>query len=126
MNNIKQANINIPIKKLFKKWLDITNSFHHLTKQESNVLGLLLYYNYKFKQDITNQNIVWKMVFDYETKALIKKELNMKDSVLQNVLTKLRKSGIIKNNKIVETFIPKLTQGSKEFVIIFKFNIIHE
>lgn len=124
--NIKQANINIKLKDLFIKWLEITNSFHHLTKQETKVLGLLLYYNYKYKHDITNQKIIWKMVFDYDTKKLIKKELNIKDSVFQNILTKLRRNGIIKDNKIISTFIPKLTPDSKNFVIIFNFNIIHE
>lgn len=123
--NIKQANINIELKNLFIKWLEITNSFHHLTKQETNVLGLLLYYQYKYRHDITNLSIVWKMVFDYETKKLIKEELDIKDSVLQNVLTKLRKQKIIVGNKIVNTFIPQLELGSKNFVIIFNFNIIH-
>lgn len=123
--NTKQANINIKIKDLFTKWLEITNSFHSLTKQEIRVLGLLLYYHYNFKKDITNTTVIWKMVFDYETKKLIKEELGIKDSVLQNILSKLRKSGIIKNNRIISTFIPQLEVDSKNFIIIFNFNIIH-
>jgi hypothetical protein len=124
--NKKQANINIRLKDLFTKWLEITNSFHHLTKQETNVLGLLLYYHYKYRYDITNSKIIWKMVFDYDTKKLIKQELGIKDSVFQNILTKLRKSGIIKDNRIVSTYIPQLDLDSKGFMIIFNFNIIHE
>lgn len=124
--NIKQANINIKLKDLFTKWLEITNSFHHLTKQETRVLSLLLYYHYRYRHDITNPTIVWKMVFDYETKKLIKEELNMKDSVLQNILTKLRKAKIIKDNKVTPNFIPQLSLNSKGFVIIFNFNIINE
>lgn len=124
--NIKQANLNIELKDLFTKWLDITTSFHHLTKQEIKVLGLLLYYHYKYKTDITNTKVIWKMVFDYDTRKEVTRELDITDAVFRNILTKLRKSGIIKNNKIVDTFIPHLTIGSNKFVIIFNFNIIHD
>ena len=124
--NVKQANINIELKNLFIKWLEITNSFHHLTKQETKVLGLLLYYHYKYKHDITNSKIVWKMVFDYDTKKRIKATLDSKDSVLQNILTKFRKMNIIKDNEITSTFIPQLSLNSNNFKVIFNFNIINE
>ena len=44
--NIKQANININLKDLFLKWLEITSVFHKLTTQQKQVLGLFLYYHY--------------------------------------------------------------------------------
>lgn len=126
LKNLKQANINIHLKDLFLKWLDITSAFHNLTNQQKQVLGLLLYYHYKFKSEVTNTKILWKLVFDYDTKCKIKEELNIKDAVLQNILTKLRKDRIIVNNTITSAFIPDLEEGSKVFRIIFNFNIIHE
>lgn len=126
MKNSKIANINITIKDLFKKWLHITRLFHKLTKQEIEVLALLLYYHYQYKKDITNDKILWKVLFDYDTKHLIKEELNIKDQGIQNVLTSLRKKGIIKDNKIISTFVPELEEKSNNFKIIFNFNIIHE
>lgn len=126
IKNIKQANINIHLKDFFIKWLDITSAFHNLTTQQKQVLGLLLYYHYKFKLDITNTKILWKLVFDYDTKYKIREELNIKDAVLQNILSKLRKSNIIINNVITPAFIPDLEKGSKIFKVIFNFNIIHE
>lgn len=124
--NLKQANINIHLKDLFLKWLEITSAFHNLTRQQKRVLSLLLYYHYKFKSEVTNTKILWKLVFDYDTKFKIREELGMKDSVLQNVLTKLRKDNIITNNVISPAFIPDLEPGSKMFRILFNFNIIHE
>src|SRR3970282_21089 len=106
MSNIKQANINIHLKELFIRWLDITSAFHNLTKQQKQVLGLFLYYHYKYQKDITNNKILWKVVFDYDTRQEIKNELGIKDAVLQNILSKFRKDKIIKDNKIVSTFIP--------------------
>jgi len=126
MSNIKQANINIHLKELFIRWLDITSAFHNLTKQQKQVLGLFLYYHYKYQKDITNNKILWKVVFDYDTRQEIKNELGIKDAVLQNILSKFRKDKIIKDNKIVSTFIPALEQNSNNFKIIFNFNIIHE
>jgi hypothetical protein len=126
MNNVKQANINIHLKELFIRWLDITSAFHNLTKQQKQVLGLFLYYHYKYQKDITNNKILWKVVFDYDTRQEIKNELGIKDAVLQNILSKFRKDGIIKGGKIISTFIPELEQNSNNFKIIFNFNIINE
>lgn len=126
MRNSKVANINITIKDLFKKWLQITRLFHKLTNQEIDVLALLLYYHYQYKKDITNDKILWKVLFDYDTKHLIKEELGIKDQGIQNVLTSLRKKNIINDNKIVQTYIPNIESKSDNFKIIFNFNVIHK
>lgn len=124
MKNGKLANINTTTKNLFFKWLDITRPFHKLTDQQQQILGLILYYNHKYKEDITNDKLRWKMVFNYDTRMLIKEELGLKDSVFQNILTKLRKKNIIKNNEVMSTYIPELTTGSKVFKVVFNFKII--
>ena len=126
MKNSKIANINITIKSLFNKWLHITRIFHNLTPQEIDILSLLLYYHYEYKKDITNDKILWKMVFDYDTKILIREELGVKDQGIQNALTALRNKGVIKDNKILSGYIPQLENKSNNFKIIFNFNIIHE
>lgn len=126
MKNIKQANINIRLKDLFYKWLEITKAFHGLADQQQKVLALLLYYHYKYKDEITNNKILWKIIFDYDTKKLIKEELEISDQVLQNNLTILRKKGIIKDNTVVPTYIPDLEQGANNFKVIFNFRIINE
>ena len=126
MSNVKQANINIKLKDLFYRWLSITSDFHSLPKQQKQVLGLFLYHHYKLKQEITNKKILWKLVFDYEVKREIKEELGMKDSVLQNILTKFRKAKVIVDGKISPAFIPDLEKDSNNFKLIFNFNIIHE
>lgn len=126
MKNIKQANINITLKKLFRQWLEITKPFHKLSKQPQEILALLLYYHYMYKKDITNETILWKMVFDYDTKLKIREELGINDPGFQNNLTLLRKKNIINNNKIVSTYIPDLSKDSNNFKVIFNFNIVDE
>ena len=124
MVNTKQANINITLKGLFKNWMEITKPFHNLAKQQQQVLALLLYYHYQYKKDITNDNILWKMVFDYDTKLKIRRELKISDQAIQNNLTILRKKNIIIDNKIVKTYIPELSNDSDNFKVIFNFNIV--
>jgi hypothetical protein len=126
MKNEKTANINVTLKNLFVRWLDITSTFHKLTKQERSVLALLLYHHYKFNKEITNPTILWKMVFDYNTKMQIKEELNMKDNLLQNILSALRRKNVIKDNVIVGTYIPRLERTAKSFRIVFNLNIIRD
>ena len=125
MKNSKVANINIKLKNLFFKWMEITKPFHKLTGQQQSVLALFLFYHYKYKQEITNQKILWKVVFDYDTKMLIKEELNLKDAGFQNIMHQLRSKGIIKDKKITPAYIPNLEKGAKEFKIIFNFNIVN-
>lgn len=124
MSNTKIANINIKIKDLFFKWIEITRTFHQLTNQQCEVLALLLYHHYILKKEVTNNKILWKMVFDYDTKLKIREELGISDNVLQNTLTVFRKKYIIVDNEISKNFIPDLTLDSKNFKIIFNFNII--
>jgi hypothetical protein len=124
MKNGKIANIKVSRKSLFYRWLEITKPFHKLTSQQHDVLSLLLYYFFEYKKEINTDKLCWKMVFDYDTKHLIKQELDIKDPNLQNVLTMLRKKGVIIDNKIVSTYIPNLEKDSNNFKVIFNFNIV--
>lgn len=126
MKNVKQANLNVTLKKLFRYWLQITKLFHKLTKQQQDVLSLFLYYHYVYKTQITNDKILWKTVFDYDTRLLISKELNVKEYTIENILTILRKKKIIINNTINSMYIPDLDKDSKNFKIIFNFNIVDD
>lgn len=123
-DNIKVASLNVKLKDLFRKWLEITKPFHKLSNQHQDILALLLYHHYVLKREITNEKILWKMVFDYDTKLKIKQELDIKDNLLQNVLSKLRNKKVITDGKISPVYIPNLKQKSKNFRILYNFNIM--
>lgn len=128
MNNTKIANLNVKLKSLFFKWLEITKSWHKLNNQQQQVLALLLYYHYCYKKDITNTKLLWKMLFDYDTKLKIKEDPVFKnglsDGALQNILSSLRKKKIIIDGQVSPLFIPDIEVGSKNFKVIFNFNIV--
>jgi len=127
MNNKREATINVKLKTLFFKWLELLKPWHKLNNQQQKVLALLLYYHFKYKKEITNNKILWKIVFDYETRLkliddpIFEGKLNMQ--ALNNILTILRKQNIVINNQISSIFIPELELNSKNFDLIFHFKI---
>lgn len=125
MKNIKQATQNIRLKDLFLKWLEITSSFHGLTKQHRKILAQFLYYHYTYSKDITNNKILWKTVFDYDTKKLIEEELGVTNQAIQNFLTYSRKNNVIIGNEVNKAYVPDLSKDSNNFKVIFNFNIIN-
>jgi len=126
MNNIKVASINVKIKNFFYRYIEFLQPFHKLTKQHQKVLALFLYHHYRLSKEITNKNIVWKEVFDYDTKLLISEELNINDQSLQNILSQFRKKKVIIDKQISPVYIPELSKDTKQFSINFNFNIIYE
>jgi len=123
MKNKKEVVINTNFKDLMYYWLKFIKPFHNLPEQPMRILALVLYYYFEYKEKITDDEIIWKMIFEYDTKVKILNELNIKNHTLENKFTDLRKRGVIKNNTVDKKFIPDLNINSKEFQINFRFNI---
>ncbi len=125
MSNTKQALIKTNVKNFFNHWLVLTRPLHKLKQQEISVLALLLYHYFEFKKDITNDELAWKLTFDYDTKVKIKNELNIKlDQSINNILYSLRKKKIIIDQSISKSFIPNIDLNKdNNFSLIFKFEI---
>jgi len=128
MTNSKVANINVKLKTLFFKWLELLKPWHSLNNQQQQVLALLLYYHYLYKKDTTNNKILWKIVFDYDTRLKIVEdkvfEKGMTTNTLNNIFTILRKKGVIVDNQVASVYIPELEINSKNFKVLFNFNIV--
>lgn len=122
----KVANINVKVKDFFYKWIDFTKPFHKLNPQQSKLLALLLYHHFRLSKEITNNKILWKQVFDYDTKLLVCEDMNIQSAALENLLSKLRKKNIIINNQITPNFIPSINRKTKEFKLTFNFRLIHD
>lgn len=126
MNNQKIANINVRIKGFFTRFLEFTYPMHKLNGRQQRVLSLLLYHHHVLKSQITNNKILWKQVFDYDTKVEIYTELGIQSGALENILSQLRKKNVIVDNVISPVYIPILDNKSNKFSMVFNFNIIDE
>ncbi len=118
---VKTANVKIDRKMFFFKWIEFTKPFHGLRKQLQDLLALLLYHHYTLGQVIKQENILWKQVFDYDTKVEIMKEMNIQQSTLENLLHALRKAGVVENNRIKHAYVPNITKESDGFMITINF-----
>ena len=120
--NKKQVVIKSNRKNFFRYWMTLTRPFHKLRVKEQDVLALLLFYYYEYKKKINDERLVWKMVFDYDTKIRIKEELNIKDGNFQNLMTSLRKNNAIIHKKyfmINPAYIPRVSKVTNRFDITF-------
>lgn len=118
----KLVKIPVTTKTLFKSYLSLTKPINKLGPKEIDVLSLLLYYNHIEKPNFKRDEDRWRKVFDYDTKMLIKEELDMKDYSLQNILSSLRRKKVIKNNVVMPYYIPDI-DGSDVFKLVFQFEI---
>lgn len=113
-------------KSIFRYWLEFLRPYHKLRNKEIEALSLLLYYRYELSREIDDIDIVDIVLFSTKTRGKIRVELNnMSQKVFNNLLTSLRKKGIIsKENKINPVLIPNMTEDG--FKLIFNFEIKHE
>lgn len=114
-------NINTTERKFYRQLLELLRSFPPLNRcanNELDVLGELLYFNHVYSG--LDQTIRNKIIFDYDTRVDICKNLNMNEAVFRNTLTQLRKKGLIKERQLIFKM-PALTNN--KFVISFTFNI---
>lgn len=118
----KSANIKIDKKQFFHKWVEFTRPFHGLRKQLQQLLSLLLFHHYELGLVIKNEKILWKQVFDYDTKVLIMNEMDIQQSTMENMLTQLRKAGAINNNVINQAYVPNIDDSTESFTIKINFN----
>jgi len=117
----KIAIFNTTVYGCIYSFLNITRSMHKMTEQEIRVASLFLYYHHLEKCNFVREIDLWKHLFDYSTKLKIKEQIGITDAGLQNVLTSLRKKGVIDNNKFKSYYLLDIDKEDDEFQIVFKY-----
>tara|TARA_R110002020_G_scaffold448039_3_gene660683 strand:+ start:1477 stop:1884 length:408 start_codon:yes stop_codon:yes gene_type:complete len=127
METVKKV-ITIPsnLKKVFEEYLYLTKPLHGLRPLEIRVIAVFLYYNVLEMENFKREEDRWVKLFSYETKLKIRNDLKIKDHTLQNLLSSLRKKGVIVDNKIAPYYVPQVQTKTKSFQLIYNFNIKDE
>ena len=123
MKNNKTVQLNTNFKDMMYYWLKFIKPFHTLSEQPMRILSLLLYFYFDYKEKTSDEDLLWRLLFSYDTKVMISNELDVKVHTVENKLTELRRKKVISKNKIDERFIPNIDKDSKNFSINFLFNI---
>lgn len=123
------ANINLQMLKLseegfFKFWLLSLQPFLRLRPQELDVLSRFLYYRYRIMQDTKGMELVETLLFSPKVRSWIKQDLDMKTYAFNNILSSLRKKGMIVDNTLLPKLIPSVEQGFKNFKLVYDIEII--
>lgn len=121
--NINIKRIHTDKKSIFNYWLEFLKPYHKLRRKEIEAVGLLLYYRYELSREVSNIELVDRLLFSTETRTKIRADLNnMSQKVFNNLLTSLRKKGVLsKDNKIVPQLIPNMTEDG--FNLVFSFEV---
>lgn len=110
-------------KKFFRFWFEFLKPFHKLTDREIDVITAFTYERYNLGKVISDEDILDKVVMSEDTKKKIREEYKVTPAYFQVIMGKLRRNGLIVNNKINPRFIPNITEDNGLFKLMLLFDI---
>lgn len=118
--------VRIPCKvddSFFKYWFMFLKPFHHLTEKEMDVITSFVKQRYELSKVITDSDILDKVTMSEDTKRKVREECGITLPHFQIVMSKLRKSKVIIDNKINPRYIPNVKEenGSFKMMLLFDF-----
>lgn len=117
--------VRIPCKidtEFFRYWFEFLQPFHHLTDREMEVISSFVKHRYELSKVISDVEILDKVVMSEDTKKKVREECNITLPHFQVIMGKLRKSGVIVDNKINPRFIPRLSKDGNSFKLMLLFD----
>lgn len=104
-------------QKLFRAYVELLQPIFKLRNREADVFAQLLYFNY-LKRDIKNINDRFELILSPKNKKQILENLNIGDNILQNMLSNLRKKGLLVDNIVPVKYHQHIMDNSLD--LIFK------
>lgn len=106
----------------FRLYVEFLKPLHKLTNREMDVLAAFLKKRHELSKVITREDVLDEMLMSMEVKKQIWEACGLKSKHFQMVMIKLRKNGVIKNNRIRLNLIPTVTKSGVGLMIFFDFN----
>ena len=117
--------VRVPCKvdgSFFKYWFMFLKPFHHLTDREMDVITAFVKQRYELSKVITDSDILDKVTMSEDTKRKVREECGITLPHFQIVMSKLRKSKIIVDNKINPRYIPNIKNDNNSFKMMLLFD----
>lgn len=121
--------INIPTSlkgKFFKYWFKFLLPFHGLTDREMDVAAAFLLKRYELSKVISDINILNSVLMNEDTKRDIREMVDIGHQHFQVIMSKLRKTKVILDNKINPRFIPNVKEENGNFKLLLLFSFTDE
>ncbi len=107
----------------FKYWFEFLKPYHKLTSREIDVISELVKIRFQLSKVILDEDVLDSVLMSEDTKKKVREICKIKLSHFQVIMGKLRKHGIIVNDKINKRFIPNIKEDAKDFRLIFYFDL---
>lgn len=105
----------------FRYWVEFLRPLHELTKREMDVLAEFLKVRYELGKVIIDGDTLDRVLMSEETKRNIRKTCGISAKHFQVIMSKFRKNGVIKDNKIYLKLIPTITADGVALMVHFSF-----
>ena len=107
----------------FRYWFKFLEPFHKLTDREIDVITSFVKQRYELSKVIKDNEILDKVTMSEDTKKKVREECNITLPHFQIVMSKLRKSKVIIDNKINPRYVPNVKEenGSFKMMLLFDF-----
>jgi hypothetical protein len=115
----------IPIDKngdFFRYWFEILKPFHHLTNRAMDVATALIRKRYELGKVINDVQILDKILFSTDVQKEIRSECKLSVPQYYAILSKLRSSNVVIDNKINTKFIPNIKDDDDKFKLLILFD----
>lgn len=124
VNNV----IKIPSKletDFFKYWLEFLRPFHNMAPRESDVIAELLRTRFELSKVIKDPVLLEKITLSEEYREKVRQTLGITANHFQVILCKLRKTGVLLEDRINPKFIPNVTEDNATgtFKLLFIFGL---
>ena len=121
--------INIPTSlkgKFFKYWFKFLLPFHGLTDREMDVAAAFLLKRFELSKVISDDNLLDSVLMSEDTKRSLRDECNIKHPHFQVIMSKLRKTKVIIDNRLNPRFIPNVKEENGNFKLLLLFSFTDE
>ena len=108
-------------RNFFRIWLELMRPMHKLTSKEIEVLAAFLQKRLELSKSIIDNNILDQTLLGTEIRKQIREELNLSATHFHVIVTKLKKAGIIVNNRINKRYIPNIKGDTESYKLVFLF-----
>ena len=105
----------------FRYWVEFLRPLHELTKREMDVLAEFLKVRYNLSREIINTDRLDRVLMSEETKRDIRQTCGISAKHFQVIMSKFRKNGVIRNEKIFLNLIPSIDKDGARLMINFSF-----
>ena len=124
VNNV----IKIPSKletDFFKYWLEFLKPFHNMSPRECEVIAELLRTRYELSKVVKDPILLEKITLSEEYREKVRHALGITANHFQVILCKLRKIGVLLDDRINPKFIPNVTEDNSNgsFKLLFIFGL---